>query len=122
MVHLLESDGSVICAILNAVTLALMDAGIAMTDMIIACSVGFIKQNLYQDLTQVEQTSGGAYLPIAVKARSEEVVFMQLDSRLSIDNIEDAIKQSISGCRKIRTMLQVGVKERMQQVLSDTSS
>jgi exosome complex component RRP41 len=40
IVHLLESDGSSLCAILNAVTLALVNAGIAMTDLLVSCSIG----------------------------------------------------------------------------------
>ena len=32
-IHILESDGSIITTILNAATLALMDAGISMRDM-----------------------------------------------------------------------------------------
>ena len=117
IIHLLESDGSTICAMINAVTLALMDAGIAMSDMIVACSAGFIKQQLHQDLTQVEQSAGGAYLPVAMKARSEEIVFMQLDSRLSVDNIEEALKTAIDGGRKIRTILQTGIRDRMCEAL-----
>jgi exosome complex component RRP41 len=35
-VHVLESDGSIICSMINAVTLALMDAGIAMSDMYVS--------------------------------------------------------------------------------------
>jgi hypothetical protein len=38
---------------------------------------------------KVEQNSGGAYLPVAVKSRSEEIVYLQLDSRLSVDQLED---------------------------------
>lgn len=31
--HVLESDGSIVCSLINATTLALMDAGISMADM-----------------------------------------------------------------------------------------
>lgn len=117
VVHILESDGSVICSILNAVTLGMMDAGIALSDMIIGCSVGYLKQNLCQDVTQVEQSSGGAYLPVAIKARSEDVIFMQLDSRLSIDSIEEALRGAIEGCRTIKSILETEMKQAMSVVL-----
>ena len=38
-IHILESDGSIITTILNAATLALMDAGISMRDMYCFCFI-----------------------------------------------------------------------------------
>ena len=40
VIHVLETDGSVLCTILNATSMALMDAGVAMQDMIVSCSSG----------------------------------------------------------------------------------
>lgn len=40
--HLLQSDGSPLPACINAASLALVDAGIAMKEMVTACSVGFL--------------------------------------------------------------------------------
>jgi exosome complex component RRP41 len=97
VIHVLEADGSVICCIINAVSMALMDAGIAMEDMIVSCSagkrvrklvsrlneklilfhlvapsrgnLGLVRHQICVDLTQIEQVAGGAYLPMAVTAR-----------------------------------------------------
>eukprot|EP01041_Mallomonas_annulata_P006416 gene6416-12971_t len=114
-VHILESDGSLICAVLNASCLALMDAGIAMSDMITSCSAGIVLQTVSQDLTQVEQSSGGAYLPIAIKARSEEVLFVQLDSRISVDSLQEVLDMAIDGCRKVRGLLETAIKVHMTE-------
>ncbi|CAM9462094.1 unnamed protein product [Ectocarpus fasciculatus] len=46
-IDILESDGSLLCTMINGVTLALMDAGVAMTDMICSCSCG---NNIYTDI------------------------------------------------------------------------
>ena len=113
VIHVMEADGSLICTILNAVCMALMDAGIMTSDMITACSAGVIKQNVCQDLNQVEQNSGGAYLPIAVKSRSQEIVYMQLDSRLSVDRLEEAMQFAIQGCTKLRSTMQDHIKQHM---------
>jgi len=112
--HVLESDGSVPCAILNAACLALMVGGISMRDMLTACSVGVLRDGarLCQDCTQIEQGSG-AYLPIAMKARSEEVVMLQLGSRLTVENLEAALLVAADGCQKIRTILEEGIREYM---------
>jgi exosome complex component RRP41 len=113
VVHVLEADGSLICTVMNAVCLALMDAGIMTTDMVTACSAGVVKQSVCQDLNQVEQNAGGAYLPVAVKSRSQEVVYMQLDSRLSVDRLEEAMAAAVDGCAKLRTVMQEHMRATM---------
>lgn len=106
---------SIICCILNAVCLALMEAGIAMSDMIVACSSGFVQKQLCIDLTLVEQNAGGAFLPVVMKARSEGIVYMQLDSRLSLDSLDEAMQMSIGGCRKVKTYLEAAIRARMNE-------
>ncbi len=105
-----------ICCILNAVCLALMEAGIAMSDMIVACSAGFVQKELCVDLTLVEQNAGGAYLPIVMKARSEEIIYMQLDSRLSLDHLDEAMQRSVEGCRKVKSYLEIAIRKRMTHI------
>jgi exosome complex component RRP41 len=93
--HVLEAEGSTLCCLVNSTTLVLISAGIAMSDMVSACSVGYVKENLCIDLNQVEQGLGGAYMPVVVKANDEEIVYMQVDNRLSLYNIEIAWMQGI---------------------------
>eukprot|EP00598_Pedospumella_elongata_P008064 CAMPEP_0184969720 /NCGR_PEP_ID=MMETSP1098-20130426/2415_1 /TAXON_ID=89044 /ORGANISM="Spumella elongata, Strain CCAP 955/1" /LENGTH=231 /DNA_ID=CAMNT_0027491531 /DNA_START=29 /DNA_END=721 /DNA_ORIENTATION=- len=106
VVHVLEADGSVMCTIINALSLALMDAGVAMVDMISACSVGFVKNEFCLDVTQLEQNTGGAYIPIVIKARSDEIVFMQLDSRLSLDHLQKAMERGVEGCKLVKDYIE----------------
>lgn len=117
-VHVLESDGSLICTILNTVSLALMDAGIAMTDVITSCSAGLVLDNMVQDLSQVEQNSGGAHIAMAMKSRTEEVLFLQSDSRISLENLQVALELATNGCRKIHSTLEIAIKEAMSQGLA----
>ena len=42
--------------------------------------------------SQTEQNSSGAYLPIAVKSASEEIVYLQLDSRLSLELLDEVVR------------------------------
>ena len=114
VVHVLASDGSLTCCILNAACLALMVGGISMSDMVTACSVGFLKERMCQDCTQIEQGSG-PFLPVAMKARSEEVVMLQLGSRLSMSNLEAALVAAADGCRKIRALLEEGMKRYIEK-------
>lgn len=93
-----------------------MEAGVSMSDIFVACSSGFVQKELCADLTQVEQNAGGAYLPVVVKARSEEVLYMQLDSRLSLDHLEAAMQKSIAGCRQVKAYLEAAIRRRMTHI------
>jgi ribonuclease PH len=138
---------SLICSAINAVCMALMDAGIMTTDMVTSCSAGVLRHGTCQDLNQVcllplvacryrkplinitnliftctfyviiddqtEQNSGGAYLPVAIKSRSEEIVYLHLDSRLSVERLEEAMAAAIDGCKKIRAIMQDAMKTHM---------
>ena len=84
-----------------------------MSDMFCAVSAGFVDTQLCIDLTQLEQSAGGAYIPVVIKARSEEVVFMQLDSKLSLEYLEDALNKSIEGCRLVKAYLDSAIRQSM---------
>jgi exosome complex component RRP41 len=116
-VHVLENDGSIMCSIFNAVTLALVDAGICMKDMIISCSSGFVRQTLCQDLIQIEQSAGGAYLPVAMLSKSNEIIYTQLESRLSVENLEIAIQEAVKGCGVIRRIMENGIKHSIEAAI-----
>jgi ribonuclease PH len=94
-----------------------MNAGIAMSDMISACTVGLVRTHLTLDLTHNEIVDGGAYMPVVIKGHSDEVVFMQLDSRLSFDRMEEALQYCISGCKQVRIYLEASMKVHMQDQL-----
>jgi ribonuclease PH len=104
---------SVLATILNAIFLALMQSGISMYDLLAACTVGYVKNDLCVDLTQAEIGAGGAYLPIVVKARTEEIIFMQLDSNLSFEALQATMEKAVDGCRAIRQYLEITVKKYM---------
>lgn len=126
-IHIIEADGSLLCTIINAVTLALMDAGISMTDMICACSCGTIKQNICLDLNQTEQNMASFFLPLAIKARTAEIMFIQLDSRLSVQNLELALKTVTAGCMQICALMEAAavsamVSEPQERKISSSST
>lgn len=136
VVHVLEADGyvlhmyqlqisefflcliilhrSILATILNAVFLALMQAGISMYDMLVASTVGYVKGKVVLDMNQTEIAAGGAYIPLVVKARTEEVVFMQLDSTLSFELLEEAMLHGVKGCKQIRVFQESVMKRYMQ--------
>lgn len=91
-----------------------MQAGISMYDMLVASTVGYVKGKVVLDMNQTEIAAGGAYIPLVVKARTEEVVFMQLDSTLSFELLEEAMLQGVKGCKQIRVFQESVMKRYMQ--------
>ena len=118
VVHVLEIDGSSICAVFNAITLALIDAGICMTDMLVACSAGFVRDALCRDISHTEMTGIGACLPVAIKAHTKDIVFAQLENRLSLENLEAALHEAVEGCVQIQELLQLGVVGVVKEALA----
>lgn len=94
----------------NVMSLALMDAGVSMVDIVTACGIACVNNRFYVDPTQGEQNYGGAYIPMVVKARSKEVVYLQLDSRLSTEHLEVAMSKGIEGCRQLMDYMEAAVK------------
>ena len=72
-------------------------------------------------MNQIEQNSGGAYIPMAVKAQSEEVVFLQLDSRLSMDSLGAAMEVALEGCRRLKTYITASMKRCMEEAFETQS-
>lgn len=99
-VSVMESDGSLICCIINAVCMALVHAGIMMNDLVVACSAGVTANKLVcADLSQLEENN--CYMPVAIKSRTKEVIHMQLDARLSLDSLQETMDAALMGCDKI---------------------
>eukprot|EP01040_Poterioochromonas_malhamensis_P009553 gene9553-10371_t len=122
-VHILENDGSVFCTVVNAIYLALMTAGISMYDSFIACSVGYLYHNsqIITDLNQLEifGNENTIYLPLVMKGKSEEVIFMECNHRCQLNLVEELLQQAIVGCRSMRSYFETAIKEYMLSQLEN---
>mmetsp|Transcript_7581 Transcript_7581/g.12592 ORF Transcript_7581/g.12592 Transcript_7581/m.12592 type:complete len:279 (+) Transcript_7581:444-1280(+) len=146
IVHVFETDGSILCTIVNAMCMALMDAGVPMYDMVFGCTVGCVQQRppgqgsavstvsaassgtgrvpaggsinnaeeeeaFCVDLTQLEQNLGVSCMPVVMKGHSEEIIYMQLDSRIaSLDLLNEAMITAIEGCRRLKSYIEAAMR------------
>lgn len=97
-----------------------MNAGISMADMLAACTVGTLQRSsdkIAIDLTHQEIQNGASYMPLVLKARSEEIVFMQLDNCMPISILEEAMEKSTTACRYIKVYLETAIKTYMNEHL-----
>eukprot|EP00940_MAST-03C_sp_MAST-3C-sp2_P003545 g3545.t1 len=113
ILHCLRSDGGVLCACMNAATLALVDAGIPMKDFVVACTSGYLGDTFVRDLNNVEEMSRKPYLPLAMLPRSEKIVMVKLKSKIAPENFENLVRQAKRGCADIHKILQNAAKERV---------
>lgn len=124
-VLILADDGGRLCASINAATLALVDAGIPMKDMVCACSAGLGGENgdsTLVDLNRMERMSYGGesavYLPCAIMPRRGTVVLSQCESRVPLATFEKVLHTAIEGCEAVFDVMQASVRERASTVLA----
>lgn len=110
-VLVIQSDGSALPAAVNAVTLALIDAGIGMKDFLAAASVLHIQRHTLLDPTYTESSSGGAELTVAVHARSGDVNMCLMDSKLPLDSLQPVLEAASTGAQHVYQVLKAAVVE-----------
>ena len=114
---LLQSDGGVRSAAINATTLALVDAGVALEDVVCACSAGSVHGALLLDLNGQED-SAGAELSVGYLPTAKRVSFVQLEAKVPLGSMEETLNFAIEGCKQVYHVLRDAVSLRMQETLS----
>ncbi|KAJ2782640.1 hypothetical protein H4R18_002160 [Coemansia javaensis] len=104
--HLLQHDGGTLEACINAATLALVDAGVAMDDYVCACTAGFVDETPVLDLNGVEESAlETPALTVAVLPRSGNVALLQMESRLHSAKFDPVVELAVEGCKHIHHKL-----------------
>jgi len=116
-VSILQADGGTVCAAINAVTLALIDAGIPMREFVCSCAAGFVNGTPILDLNYLEDSSG-VDLPVAILPQSEKVIMVQMDSKIKLEEFEEVMRLAMDGCKTIHAILLETVKERTNTLVS----
>ena len=114
---LLESDGGVRSAAINATTLALIDAGVALEDFVCSCSAGSVQGTLLLDLN-AQEDGVCTELSIGLLPRTERVSYVQLESKVPLGAVEELVSFAMEGCRQIYNVLRDVVQQHMQEQLA----
>lgn len=75
---ILQQDGSVKAAVINAISLALVEAGIEIKDVMVAVQVGYDGQFPMADLTYHEEKDSEGVMTMSFLPHSEEIDFMEM--------------------------------------------
>jgi exosome complex component RRP41 len=101
-VEVLQSDGSNYAACVNAASIALIHAGIAMKDVVCASSAGLIDKSTIVDVNYTEETvSNTPVLTIALLPKTKEVLSMESTGRLGFDSLQSVMDAATDGCHKV---------------------
>ncbi|WFD29537.1 Exosome non-catalytic core component [Malassezia sp. CBS 17886] len=116
VVHVLQQDGGVLPTAINACTLALMDAGIPMTDYVTALTCGLYGDRALLDLSLKEQTEL-PFVTVAVMPRTGKVPLMLLDTRVHIDRFRAMVGVAVEAAEMIRAEMDAATRTRTTKLV-----
>lgn len=111
-IEVLQADAGTRTTGITAASVALADAGIAMSDLIASCAAGKISGTVVLDLNGIEDNQGDADLPIAYAPNEDKITLLQMDGLMTEEELETALKYAISGCKKIHELQKDALKKR----------
>ncbi len=89
-IEIISAEAGTRCVGLTAASVALADAGIPMTDMVVSVASGKINDVVVCDLNKEEDNYGEADLPMGILPNSGDLVFLQMDGDLSQEEFKQA--------------------------------
>lgn len=117
-VQVLQNDGALVVAAINAAALALVNAGVAMSDSVVACSAGFVDSVPVGDPNSLESGSDRPELTIAVMPHSGKICACLLEGRLpGADSFSQALEAATSGAKQIFRVLEFELRNHSLDLL-----
>lgn len=134
--HVLSQDGSLLAACLNASTLALIDAGVPMTDYIIACTSGSLTPSVSSNDSSGRQDGDAdplldlngqeeqelPFLTVGTVGAGENVVVCVMESRVQAGRLEGMLAVGVDGCKQVREILDGVVRRQGRKVLESVAA
>jgi exosome complex component RRP41 len=115
-VYITQADAGTRCASLTAASMACADAGLPMRDLVAAVAAGKIGDSVCLDLTKEEEDfhegEGATDVPIAFLPSKNEIVLLQLDGRVSKEDLKKIVEIGKEGAMKIYELEKKALKRR----------
>ncbi|MBT3941053.1 exosome complex exonuclease Rrp41 [Candidatus Woesearchaeota archaeon] len=102
-------------AAINAASVALVDAGIEMRDIVTSVAAGKVEGQVILDLMQDEDNFGQADLPVAILPRTNEISLIQMDGDMTPDEVKKAFGMCIKACQKIAKLQREAIVNKYKQ-------
>ncbi|GME95819.1 unnamed protein product [[Candida] boidinii] len=100
----LALDGGLLSCCCNAITLALIDAGVALYDYVSSVTVGLYDTTPLLDLNTLEENDL-SFVTMGVIGDSDKIGLLLLEDRLPLDKLESVLSIGIEGCHRIRELM-----------------
>jgi len=104
-IYIPQADAGTRVAGINAASMALAHAGVPMREMASAVAVGKMDKTIVADVCKEEEDyeegEGATDIPICVLSRSKQIALLQLDGKISITELKEAIEMAKKACEKI---------------------
>jgi exosome complex component RRP41 len=117
-VQIVTADGGELPAAITAATLALIDAGIALTDYVTCTSVAVVDKSVLVDPTQAEAGNAVAIVPVAILARSRRVVLCEATARIPLAVLKGAVEQAVDAAVGVFSVAKAAVHDHCLRQLS----
>ena len=110
--EVLEADGGTRTACVNAATVALVDAGIPMRDLVSSCAAGLVDGQVVLDLGDYEDKEGESDIPIAYMPKLGKITLLQMDGVLPIKDFNACVDLAIEGCLQVNEVQREALKKK----------
>lgn len=119
--HILQQDGGLMAAMLNGITLALIDAGIAMYDYISGISVGLFDTTPLLDVNSLEETAMSS-VTLGVVGKSEKLALLLVEDKIPLDRLESVLAIGIAGAHRVRDLMDQGIRKHAEKRVFNASN
>ena len=109
-IEIVSAEAGTRCVGLTAASVALADAGIPMTDMVVSVASGKVNDVVICDLNKEEDNYGEADLPMGILPNSGELVFLQMDGDLSQEEFNQAWQLNMDAAQAIHEKMVESLK------------
>lgn len=112
--EVLQSDGGTRVSALTAASLAIVDAGLPVKDLVSGVSIGKIAGKMVVDLDKDEDNFGESDMPMAFSLRTGEILLFQMDGMLTRAELEEGVDMAYEAAMKVRTKQVQALMEKYQ--------
>ena len=114
-----QADAGTRVAGLNAASMALAHAGIPMKEMVVAIAAGKADKTLLVDVDKDEEDfhdgEGATDIPIAITSRTKNITLLQLDGKISPNELAECIEKAKKTCNDILKIQEETLKESLKE-------
>ena len=114
-IYILQADSGTRTAGINAASMALAHAGIPMKNLICSLAAGKLDKEMVIDLTKEEEDfeggEGSTDFAIAKLANSDEFSLLQMDGKISPEQIKELLSLVSEACKEIYEVQKKALKE-----------